>query len=194
MSGSLQKAVVAGPNARRNAAELLPLVYGELRQLAAARLAQERPGQTLQPTALVHEAYLRLLREHDRGFVDSRHFYCAAATAMRRILIENARRKARVKNGGLMARVDLPETALAIPSKSEGLLALDEALQRFARVEPQAARLVELRYFAGMSHYEAAGVLGISRRVADGLWSYARAWLLADMEREPGHTKLPGTG
>jgi RNA polymerase sigma factor (TIGR02999 family) len=194
VSGSLQKAEGDGPNARQTAAELLPLVYGELRHLAAARLAQEKPGQTLAPTALVHEAFLRLNGEKNRSFVDSKHFYCAAATAMRRILIENARRKARVKHGVLLEQVNLVETALAIPLRSENLLALDEALDRFAALEPEAARLVELRYFVGMSHQEAAGVLGISRRAADGLWSYARAWLLADMHREPGHTELPGKG
>ncbi len=192
MSGSLQKAEATGSNARQNAAELLPLVYGELRQLAARRLAQEKPGQTLQPTALVHEAYLRLARDGGRKYVDSKHFYCAAATAMRRILIEEVRRKGRVKHGGLLERVEITETALVSDSIPQHLIALDEALDRLAAFDPEAARLVELRYFAGMSHYEAAGVLGISRRVADGLWSYARAWLLADIEREPGHTKLPG--
>lgn len=194
MSGSLQKADGAGANARQTAAELLPLVYGELRHLAAARLAQEKPGQTLAPTALVHEAFLRLTAEKDRSFADSKHFYCAAATAMRRILIENARRKARVKHGGLLEQVNLSDTALAIPLRSEHLLALDEALDRFAVLEPEAARLVELRYFGGLSHQEAAGVLGVSRRAADGLWSYARAWLLTEMHREPGQTKLPGRG
>ncbi len=194
MSGSLQKAEATGSNARQTAAELLPLVYGELRQLAARRLAQEKPGQTLQPTALVHEAYLRLTRDGDHKYVDSKHFYCAAATAMRRILIEEARRKGRVKHGGLLERVELTETALVSDCISQDLLALDEALDRLSAFDADAARLVELRYFAGMSHYEAAGVLGISRRVADGLWSYAKAWLLADIEREPGRTKLPGGG
>ena len=191
VSGSLQKTEGAGLNARQTAAELLPLVYGELRRLAANRLAQEKPGQTLQPTALVHEAYLRLIRDADRKYVDSKHFYCAAATAMRRILIEEVRRKGRVKHGGLLERVEITETALVSASLPEELLALDDSLDRLTAFEPDAACLVELRYFAGMSHCEAAGVLGISRRVADGLWSYARAWLLADIEREPGRTKLP---
>ncbi len=194
MSGSLQKVEATAPTARQTAAELLPLVYGELRRLAAHRLALEKPGQTLQPTALVHEAYLRLTRDGFRKYVDSKHFYCAAATAMRRILIEEVRRKGRVKHGGFLERVELTETALASDCIPQELLALDEALDRLAAFDAEAARLVELRYFAGMSHYEAAGVLGISRRVADGLWSYAKAWLLADIEREPGRTKLPGGG
>jgi RNA polymerase sigma factor (TIGR02999 family) len=181
------------------AEELLPLVYGELRKLAAHKMAAEAPGQTLQPTALVHEAWLRLVRQEERKWADSRHFFAAAATAMRRILIENARRKARICHGGLSKRVELEETALAGPVKPEELLALDEALSRFAADEPEAAQLVELRYFAGLGHQEAAEVMGISRRVADGLWAYARAWLLAEMGREPGATKLPsaeggGTG
>ena len=178
----------------RAAEELLPLVYEELRQLAAQKLSQEKPGQTLQATALVHEAWLRLVRQEDRNWVDRKHFFFAAAVAMRRILIESARRKARVKRGGLLERIEFQETGLPGPVKSEEVLALDEALERFAREEPEAARLVELRFFVGLNHQEAAGVLGISRRVADGLWAYARAWLLAEMRHEPGQTKLPGTG
>jgi RNA polymerase sigma factor (TIGR02999 family) len=160
--------------------------------LSAQELSQERPGQTLQPTALVHEAWLRLVRQEDRKWTDRKHFFFAAAVAMRRILIENARRKARVKRGGLLERVEFQEAVLASPIKSEELLVLDEALERFAGQEPEAARLVELRYFAGLSHQEAAEVLGISRRVADGLWAYARAWLLAEIRHEPGKTNLPG--
>jgi RNA polymerase sigma factor (TIGR02999 family) len=175
------------------AEELLPLVYGELRQLAARKLSQEKPGQTLQPTALVHEAWLRLVRQEDRQWADRKHFFFAAAVAMRRILVESARHKARLKRGGLLERIEFPETGLPGPVKSEEVLALDEALERFALEEPEAARLVELRFFVGLSHQEAAGVLGISRRVADGLWTYARAWLLAEMRHEPGKTKLPGT-
>ncbi len=170
--------------------ELLPLVYAELRRLATARMALESPGQTLQPTALVHEAWLRLVRQEDRKWADSRHFFCAAATAMRRILIENARRKARICHGGSLQRVALADADLAMPGKSEELLALNEALSRFAAEEPEAAQLVELRYFAGLTHQHAADVMGISRRVADGLWAYARAWLLAEMRREPGTTTV----
>ena len=175
------------------AEELLPLVYEELRKLAAHKMAAELPGQTLQPTALVHEAWLRLVRQEDRKWADSKHFFCAAATAMRRILIENARRKARICHGGLSKRVELEETALASPVRPEELLALDEALSRFAAEEPEAAQLVELRFFAGLGHQEAAEAIGISRRAADGLWAYARAWLLAEMGHEPGETKLPST-
>ncbi len=176
------------------AEELLPLVYEELRRLAAQKLSQEKPGQTLQPTALVHEAWLRLVRQEDRKWADRRHFILAAAVAMRRILIENARRKARLKHGGLLERVEFQEAVLSSPVKSDDLLALDEALERFAREEPEAARLVELRYFAGLSHQDAAEVLGVSRRVADGHWAYARAWLRADMRHEPGQTSLPESG
>ena len=172
--------------------ELLPLVYEELRKLAAHLMAQEKPGQTLQPTALVHEAWLRLVCPEERKWADRKHFLFAAAVAMRRILIDSARRKARLKRGGLMERIEFQETGLPGLVKSEEVLALNEALERFALEEPEAARLVELRFFAGLSHQEAAGVLGISRRVADGLWAYARAWLLAEMRHEPGQTKLPG--
>ncbi len=127
------------------AEELLPLVYEELRRLAAQKLSQEKPGQTLRPTALVHEAWLRLVRQEDRQWADRRHFIFAAAVAMRRILIENARRKARLKHGGLLERVEFQEALLSTPVKSDDLLALDEALKRFAREEPEGARLVELR-------------------------------------------------
>lgn len=175
----------------RPAEELLPLVYQELRRLAAHKLSQERPGQTLQPTALVHEAWLRLVRDQDRKWVDSKHFFCAAATAMRRILVENARRKARLKHGGFLERVELRETVLVGPMKSEDLVALDEALDRFAAEEPEAARLVDLRYFAGLGHQEAAQIMGIGRRQADGLWAYARAWLLEQMRPEEGVNKQP---
>jgi RNA polymerase sigma factor (TIGR02999 family) len=169
--------------------ELLPLVYEELRRLAAHKMAQEAPGQTLQPTALVHEAWLRLVRDQDRKWVDSKHFF--AATAMRRILVENARRKARLKHGGFLERVELRETVLVGPMKSEDLVALDEALDRFAAEEPEAARLVDLRYFAGLGHQEAAQIMGIGRRQADGLWAYARAWLLEQMRPEEGVNKQP---
>ncbi len=176
--GPLEKA-----GARLGCSELLPLVYGELRQLAAVRMAQEKPGQTLEPTALVHEAFLRLAQDK-RGWTDSNHFYCAAATAMRRILIERARHKGRLKHGGLLERVEFSETDLPSASKSEELLALDEALARFEEQQPQAAQLVELRYFAGLNHEHAAQILGISTRTADRLWAYARAWLLNDLKRE----------
>ncbi len=193
MQGSPQSADGTGHTAPKSAAELLPVVYDELRRLAAARLAQEKPGQTLDPTALVHEVWLRLNHHENREWAGSCHFFFAAATAMRRILIENARKKARLKRGGGFMKVELEESALENPDKSEELLALDEALDRFAAQEPEAARLVELRYFAGLSHQDAAQTLGISRRTADGLWAYARAWLRADLHHQPGNTALPGS-
>jgi RNA polymerase sigma factor (TIGR02999 family) len=165
------------------AGQLLPLVYDELRQLAAHKLAQETPGQTLQPTALVHEAYLRLVGEAEEPHWDSRgHFFAAAAQAMRRILVENARRKGSQKRGGDRARADFDLNELAAPELREDLLALDEALDRLAEAEPQAAQLVQLRYFAGLTLAEAAQVLGVSARTADRLWAYARAWLHQALE------------
>jgi RNA polymerase sigma factor (TIGR02999 family) len=165
------------------ASQLLPLVYDELRQLAAHRLAQQTPGQTLQPTALVHEAYLRLVRDPEGHDWDSRgHFFAAAAEAMRRILVENARRKARRKRGGGLIRHDLGAAEeVAEPEVREDLLTLDEALTKLASVDPQAARLVELRYFAGLSIPDAAKALGVSPRTADRLWAFARAWLLREV-------------
>jgi RNA polymerase sigma factor (TIGR02999 family) len=162
------------------ASQLLPLVYDELRKLAANRLAHQTPGQTLQPTALVHEAYLRLVGDLEGQDWDSRgHFFAAAAEAMRRILVENARRKGRRKRGGSLTRRDLVDAEqLAEPEVSEDLLALDEALTGLAAVDARAAQIVELRYFAGLSIPETAQTLGISPRTADRLWAYARAWLL----------------
>src|SRR6516165_2711722 len=168
--------IVAGdPHA---AAQLLPLVYDELRKLAAMKLAQEKPGQTLQATGLVHEAYLRLVDVAQAQQWNSRgHFFAAAAEAMRRILVENARRKECQKRGGGLARQELDPDQLIAPAIREDLLALDEALTRLAGVNPQAAQLVQLRYFAGLPIPEAAQTLGISPRSADRLWAYARAWL-----------------
>jgi RNA polymerase sigma factor (TIGR02999 family) len=166
------------------AEELLPQVYTELRQLAARRMAQERPGQTLQATALVHEAWLRLVREEDRQWNDSHHFFCAAATAMRRILIENARRKNSRKHGGHLHRVNLTDVTLAEQLPSDRLLALDEALTQLAEEDEQAARLVELRFFVGLGHQEAAQVMGMGRREADGLWAYARTWLFEVLQKD----------
>ncbi len=173
------------------AEELLPLVYDELRRLAAHKLAQERPGQTLQATALVHEAWLRLVREEDRNWHDSKHFFCAAATAMRRILIEVARRKKSAKHGGDLARANLDDVIAAASVPSDELLALDEALEKLAAEDPDAARLVDLRFFAGLGHQEAAQIMDISRREADGLWAYARAWLFEAMHRELGANRDP---
>jgi RNA polymerase sigma factor (TIGR02999 family) len=160
--------------------QLLPLVYDELRQLAAQRLAQERPGQTLEATALVHEAYLRLVDVDQVQSWDSRaHFFAAAAEAMRRILIDQARRKRRPKHGGGRHRVSLDEALCLGEAPRDDLLALDEALDQLARVEPAKAELVKLHYFAGLSLEEAGRVLGISHRTAKRHWAYARAWLYA---------------
>ncbi|HYT92802.1 MAG TPA: ECF-type sigma factor [Gemmataceae bacterium] len=162
------------------AEQLLPLVYDELRQLAAEKLAHEKPGHTLQPTALVHEAYLRLVGgETTRSYRNRAHFLATAATAMRRILIENARRKQTQKRGGGLQREELD--GIAAPEPDEELLALDEALEKLAAKDPQKARLVELRYFAGLTGEQAAEVLGISPTTADRYWAYARAWLQAEV-------------
>jgi RNA polymerase sigma factor (TIGR02999 family) len=167
------------------AEQLLPLVYDELRQLAAQKLAREAPGQTLEATALVHEAYLRLVGGDENAKWDSRgHFFAAAAEAMRRILIESARRKKSQKRGGDRQREDLDLDRLTAGQISEDLLALDEALDRLAGVDRQAAELVKLRYFAGLTIPEAAQVLGVSARTADSWWAYARAWLLAELQDE----------
>ena len=159
--------------------QLLPLVYDELRKLAAQKLAQEKPGQTLQATALVHEAYLRLVGGHDPGWDGRGHFFAAAAEAMRRILVERARQKAALKQGGRHRRLGLDDLDLAAPGAEnpDELLALDEALGELERHDEPAARLVKLRYYAGLSHQEAADALGIGRRAADRLWALARAWL-----------------
>jgi RNA polymerase sigma factor (TIGR02999 family) len=165
------------------AAQLLPLVYDELRRLAAARLAAEPSGNTLQPTALVHEAYLRLVGTPDADRWDHRgHFFAAAAEAMRRILIDGARRKATERHGGGMQRQALEPDAAAVPEPREDLLALDEALTRLEAEDPLKARLVKLRYFAGLSLPEAAAALGLSERTAGRHWAYARAWLRRAVE------------
>jgi RNA polymerase sigma factor (TIGR02999 family) len=157
---------------------LLPVVYDELRKLAAAKLAQEGPGQTLQPTALVHEAYLRLMGDGSGDEWESRrHFFAAAAEAMRRILVERARRKASVKHGGGLRRLELSDHLIVDDQRADELVALDEALQELERHDAQAAQVVKLRYFAGLSHQEAAQALNISRRAADRLWAVAKAWL-----------------
>ena len=164
------------------AEQLLPLVYEELRKLAAQRLAQEAPGQTLQATALVHEAYLRLVGASGCAWDSRRHFFAAAAEAMRRILIENARRKKGLKHGGDLSRQELDEERPTAPEPREDLLALDAALTKLAAGHRQAADLVQLRYFAGMTLPEAARALGISPRTAGRLWAYARAWLRREIE------------
>jgi RNA polymerase sigma factor (TIGR02999 family) len=166
------------------ASRLLPLVYEELRKLAAQKMAQEAPGQTLEATALVHEAYLRLVDSEKTPRWDSRgHFFAAAAEAMRRILVESARRKHRLKRGGDRVRESVEEN-IAYPERPERLLALDEALDRLASVNPQAAELVKLRYFAGCTNAEAASLLDVSPRKVTQIWAYARAWLLEELGDE----------
>jgi RNA polymerase sigma factor (TIGR02999 family) len=163
---------------------LLPLVYEELRKLASAKLANEKPGQTLQATALVHEAYLRLVDVDNAQSWDSRgHFFAAAAEAMRRILVENARRKGRKKHGGELQRVELSDSDLATSLPDDRLLAIDEALNRLAEEDPQAAELVKLRFFAGFSIAEAGEIIGVSRSNAYAQWAYARAWLQCQVEQ-----------
>jgi RNA polymerase sigma factor (TIGR02999 family) len=168
------------------AADLLPLVYDELRKLAALRLAEEKPGHTLQATALVHEAYLRLVGATSQAAWRGRgHFFAAAAEAMRRILVESARRRRAEKRGGGLQRHDADALPIAAPEPVEDLVALDEALTRFAANNKQAADLVQLRYFAGLSLPDAAEALGISERTAGRLWAYARAWLRRAVEGTP---------
>lgn len=159
-------------------ADLLPLVYDELRKLAGQRIAQENPGQTLQATALVHEAYLRLVDADQAPHWNSRgHFFGAAAEAMRRILVDNALRKKSLKRGGDRQRLDVAEVDPAMPALREDLLALNDALDELAAIQPQTAELVKLRYFTGLTNKQAAELLGISPRKADSLWAYARVWL-----------------
>ena len=165
-----------------SADELLPLVYDELRKLAAARLAQERAGQSLQATALVHDAWLRLVDVRHQQRWDSRgHFFAAAAEAMRRILVERARRRGRLKHGGEFQRVDLPDEILIGNSTCEDVLALDEALTKLESLEPQKAQLVKLRFFAGLTIDQTAEALGISASTADRHWVYAKAWLFREI-------------
>jgi RNA polymerase sigma factor (TIGR02999 family) len=170
------------------AEQLLPLVYDELRKLAAAKLAHEAPGQTLQATALVHEAYLRLVPSPGRELVEPvpqwegrKHFLAAVAEAMRRILVDNARRKQSIKRGGDLVRHDVDDVAVAAPEVSEDVLALDEALEKLAQTDKEAAELVKLRYFAGLTAREAADILGVSERTADRLWAFGRSWLMKEI-------------
>jgi RNA polymerase sigma factor (TIGR02999 family) len=181
----------------RAASQLLPLVYDQLRQLAAQKLAHEKPGQTLDPTALVHEAYLRLVqtgkaeaaRADDLGWSGRRHFFAAAAEAMRRILVENARRKGREKHGGGRRREAADLDTLSAGDPAEDLLALHEALEQFAAHDPLKARLIELRFFAGLTLEQAAECLGVSLSTADRGWRYARAWLYAAMTGDESEKK-----
>jgi len=165
--------------------QLLPLLYEELRRLAAQRLAHEAPGQTLQATALVHEAWLRLVGDNPEQHWNSRgHFFAAAAEAMRRILVEQARRKQRVRHGGNRKRIDLDEVSPVVQPRSDDLLALDEALTRLAAHDPMRAELVKLRFFAGLTMSEAAQTLGVSLATAERYWTFARVWLYAELAEE----------
>jgi len=176
----LERARAGDPKASE---ELLPLVYEELRTLAGARMAQEAAGNTLQPTALVHEAWLRLVSAPDQQWNSRNHFFMAAARAMRRILIERARQKSRLKRGGDQHRVPLETLELATDADSETLLLVEEAMAGLAGIDPVKARLVELRFFTGLSLVEAAQVLGLSTPTAKRYWAYARAWLFQEIER-----------
>lgn len=172
------------------ARQLLPLVYDELRKLAGQRMAQENPGQTLQATALVHEAYLRLVDvDQAQHFSGRGHFFAAAAEAMRRILVDNARRKGRVKHGGELNRQEIDNVPVLAPQIHEDLIALDEALDRLKAVDAQAVELVHLRYFVGLSAAEAAEMLGISARTADRIWAFARAWLRREISGSDGESE-----
>jgi RNA polymerase sigma factor (TIGR02999 family) len=165
----------------RAADKLLPLVYQELRQLAAHKMAQEKPGHTLQPTALVHEAWLRIVGNENKAWDGRAHFFGAAAEAMRRILIENVRRKAALRHGGGQQRIDIGEVDFAAPDADDQLLAVDEALDKFGREHKVQSELVKLRYFVGMTLKEAAEVLEISEATANRYWAYARAWLFQEI-------------
>jgi RNA polymerase sigma factor (TIGR02999 family) len=166
------------------AEKLLPLVYSELRKLAAARLARENPGQTLEATALVHEAYLRLIGKTERENWDHRgHFFAAAAEAMRRILVEQARRKRRIRHGGGMRRVDLDQACSLAESKPDDMLALDDALNKLASRDPVRAEVVKLKFFAGLTMPEIARALGVSVPTADRYWAFARTWLFAELHK-----------
>jgi RNA polymerase sigma factor (TIGR02999 family) len=166
------------------AEKLLPLVYDELRHLAARKIAQERPGQTLQATALVHEAWLRLVgRDEPRAWNNRGHFFGAAAEAMRRILVERARQKARIRHGGGLERADLDHVTLATEDSDATVLAIHEALELLALESPQKAEIVKLRYFVGLEHAEIAAVLGLSEPTVRRHWAYARSWLYAELKR-----------
>ena len=168
--------------------KLLPLVYEELRRLAAQKMSHERPGHTLGATALVHEAYIRLVGAEAQNWSGRTHFFAAAAEAMRRILIENARRKQRYKHGADYNKVDMNDSEITIEGPSTDLIALDEALTKLAEEEPTVAELVKMRYFVGLNLEQAAAILGVSRRTADRYWAYARAWLyqqITEAEKPP---------
>ncbi len=166
------------------AEQLLPVVYEELRRLAAWRLSNEKPGQTLQATALVHEVYLRLVGKEDPQWKSRRHFFGAAAEAMRRILVENARRKKRLKHGGNLERVDLDGLEISAPMPDDDLLAMDEALDRLVEVDSRTAELVKLCFFVGLTQEQAAKELGVSISTVERTWAFARAWLFREIQKQ----------
>ena len=165
------------------AEELLPLVYDELRHLAAQKMSLELPGQTLQATALVHEAYIRLVEKNDQNWENRGHFFAAAAEAMRRILVDKARRKKREQHGGNLKRLDIAKLDVAPATSDEIILLVDEALEKLAKVDEMGAKLIKLRFFAGLPNVQAAQMLAIPERTAKRTWTYARAWLYEEMKR-----------
>lgn len=167
----------------RAADELLPLVYEELRLLAAQRLSKEKPGQTLQATALVHEAYIRLVEKKDQNWDNRGHFFAAAAEAMRRILVDNARRKKRKRHGGGLKRLDIAKLDVALSTNDEIILLVNEALEKLTQIDEMGAKLIKLRFFAGLPNIQAAKILAIPERTAKRTWAYARAWLNEEMKR-----------
>jgi RNA polymerase sigma factor (TIGR02999 family) len=167
----------------RAADQLLPLVYEELRTLAAQKLSHESPGQTLQATALVHEVYIRLVEHQDQNWQNRGHFFAAAAEAMRRILVDNARRKNREKHGGGLKRLDIAKLDVALSTDDETILMVDEALVKLTQIDEMGAKLIKLRFFAGLPNVQAARILGMPERTAKRTWAYARAWLHEEMKR-----------
>jgi len=182
MAGECSPSVPIPAAVGADAADLLPLVYPELRRLAAARMAEEAPGQTLQPTALVHEAWLRLAGE-DHAWANQRQFFAAAAEAMRRILIERARRSGRIRHGGGLRKMSLDDLDLAADADGDVVQLVGEALDRLAQHDPAGAELIRLRFFAGLSNVAAAALMGLSERTAKRVWTYARGWLHEELRR-----------
>ncbi len=181
MGEGMRPDTVGGSASAQRSTRLLPLVYQDLRALAARLMAQEKPGHTLQATALVHEAWLRLEAPSGFKWKDRNHFFATAAEVMRRILIERARRRKALRHGGEAQRVELDAIEIAVPMADDKLLALDEALDRLANIDPVAAKLIKLRFFVGLKHTEAAKVLGLNRTAADRAWVFARAWLYKEV-------------
>jgi RNA polymerase sigma factor (TIGR02999 family) len=183
MGQATQVLYAVGQGSAKATEELLPPVYEELRSLAAHKMAHEAPGQTLQPTALLHEAWLRLVGNEAEQWNSRRHFFCAVAEAMRRILVENARRKQRLKQGGNLERVDVEEVEIPAPMPDDDLLAMNDALDRLTALEPHAAEVVKLCFYVGLTQAQAAEHLGVSVARAERLWAFARAWLFQEIEK-----------